>query len=301
MLGLWERTSTFTNSALLLAIAVWSLLTRTIDAPVATAAPRRPGQAEVRDRWRVASLSALGLMVVPLAVSILVQPSWDLRRDLVSDLAAKGAVLPALGQAAILSIAVAHGCAAVALALRRMRPAAGAAGIAAVCLIGVALVQITCPRGASGCSGPESGRVLPRATTDVVHRDLVVVLELASLVLAVAIVLHLRATGRARLAGTTGTVAVLSALLLLAQQGGQDIGWWQLSWLLMTSAIVVLALVAAARTSEPEPSSSMLAVPPAIEESDDDRPRATWAGPTDAGDPAADGRAFPRGRRGPRA
>lgn len=169
-----------------------------------------------------------------------------------SDLAAVGAAMPLLGQAIIASLALSHAALGTSLFLDRLRVAAWAAWVGAVCLLGIAFVQITCPRGASGCSGPDSGRAFPRPVADVVHRDLVAVFELASVVVAVVLARDAVRLGRWRLAALLSACVVLSPAFLLGQQGGADIGWWQLSWLAVTCT-VVLAAVATLRPAAGSP------------------------------------------------
>lgn len=198
------------------------------------------------------ALAGVALSLVLLPVAIGAQPSFDLRRDLMSDLAARGAAMPLLGQAIIASLALSHAALGTSLFLHRLRLAAGAAWVGSVCLVGTAVVQITCPRGASGCSGPDSGRAFPRPAADVVHRDLVAVFELASVVVAVVLARHAFGLGRTRLAVLLSACMVLSPAFLLGQQVGTDIGWWQLSWLAVTCT-VVLAAVATLRPAAGSP------------------------------------------------
>jgi hypothetical protein len=201
----------------------------------------------------VAGLAALFMLLV---LAIEAQPAFDLRRDLVSGLAARGAASPLLAQGAIAALALAHLAIGAALLMCRLRVAGVAGAVAAVCLVGVAAVQITCPRGARGCSGPESGRSTPRPVADVVHRNLVAVFELASVVLAVAVaVFLLREAGRRTLGSALLAAAVVSPAVLLRQQSGVDIGWYQLAWVVTTCAIV-LGVVAALRPSRGRASSS---------------------------------------------
>ena len=205
---------------------------------------------------RVAAVACVAALFVLLALAIEAQPAFDLRRDLVSGVASRGAAAPLLGQGAITALALSHLAIGVALLVCRARVAGSAAVIAAVCLLGVAAVQITCPRGARGCSGPESGRSSPRPVADVVHRDLVAVFELASVVLAVAVAaVLLREAGRRALGSALLAAAVVSPAVLLRQQSGVDIGWYQLAWV-VTTCLIVLGVVAALRPSPGRGSSS---------------------------------------------
>lgn len=229
LLGVWERGWLAANTVLLLGLAALS----------GGWVRRRPtllGAAKLLALLGLATFAAL------LPIAIEAQPVFRVRDDLASDLAAHGAVAPALGQAFIVALALAHGGVAAALLVRRLRIAGAAGAVAAVSLLAIAFVQITCPRGASGCSGPDSGRVMPRPIADIVHRDLVAVLELGSVVLAVAVGVHLLRTSRRGLGTGTLLAAVASLVLLGGQQSGRDIGWWQLGWITATCVIVLAAV-----------------------------------------------------------
>ena len=201
---------------------------------------------------RAVGLVALGAVPVLLPLAVRAQPAFDLRRDLMSDLAAKGAAAPALGTGVIAGIVLAHLAVAVVLTAHRLRVAATGAAVAAVGAAGVAAVRITCPRGARGCSGPDSGRAVPKPWTDFAHRDLVAVLAVGALVLAVALGVHL-ARARRPVAAVPLAAAVVGPVLLLRQQAGVDIGWWQLSWVVTTLVpllVVLLALRAPGRDGQ---------------------------------------------------
>lgn len=237
LLGVWERWW----------LAIKTLLPLDVAGRATAGSRRRPSPSVLARGTAVAGVVA---MLALLALAISAQPAFDLRNDLVSALAARGSAAPLLGQLVIAALALSHAATGWALLLRQLRVAGTAALLAAGCLLTIALVQITCPRGARGCSGPDSGRPSVKPLDDVVHRNLVVAFELASVALAASVALHLiragRTTSGSALLGTAG----LSPLLLWQQQAGLDIGWWQLSWLVVTS-VILLACVTATRRPRP--------------------------------------------------
>jgi hypothetical protein len=180
------------------------------------------------------SLAALAVLV-PLAAAV--QPAYDLRDDLVSDLGARGASYPLLGHAIVLAVALAH--VGAGLVLRTLRlPAL----VTEASLVALVAFPITCPRGARGCNGPDSGRASPKPIADVIHRDLVVVLEAASLVLGLLVLVHLVRL-RSHAAVVVAAALVASPVCLVWQQQGEDIGYWQLSWLsALLTPLAALAL-----------------------------------------------------------
>ena len=231
-LGLWERGWVGVNTLLLLLVSL----------AVARRVPLR-----LPHVGRGLLLLGLGGVLVLLPLSVTAQPAYDLRRDLVSALASHGARLPVLGQVLILTVALAHLGAATVLASqpgRAARAAAASGAVAAAGLVAIAFVRITCPRGARGCSGPESGRAVPRPLADTVHRDLVVVVELGSVALLALLAMQTWRAGDRALAVAVTVSAALSPALLLRQQAGQDIGLYQLGWLAagLLPLLAVLAL-----------------------------------------------------------
>lgn len=227
-LGVWERSWVGVNCLVLVALTVRYL-------SVADRQPRRLEQSVPTILW----LGGLITVGVLLPVAALLQPSFSLSTDLVSDVASRGAVDPWVGRAALLGIAVAHLGVAAALAVagtarRRVRlllVAAGGAVVVGVCLAGVALVPIRCPRGAHGCNGPDSGRVLPTLTIDIVHRDLVAVAEAGLLVLLAALLVHLVVRRRGVAVTVVGVLLATNPVVLGVQQQGHDIGVWQDAWI----------------------------------------------------------------------
>lgn len=190
---------------------------------------------------------ALVAVAVLLPLAVAAQPAFDPRSDLLSGLAARGAAWPGLGQGVLVSVGVAHLAVVVLLAwdgTARARVPAGAAALAAAACGVIAAAQLTCPRGAAGCSGPDSGRSVPKPFLDGLHRDAVAVLAVAAVVLAVTLAWHLHRSQR-RLAATLCVLAgITGPVLLLRQQAGGDIGLWQWGWvaaLLVPLAVVLLS------------------------------------------------------------
>lgn len=230
-LGLWERAWLALNSVLLLWLVV----------------PGRPPDLTWPGAARRVGYAALALGPLLLLIAAQAQPAFDPQTDLISGLASDGANRPWLGRAAMLAVAAAYLALCLLSAAARRGWIAAAAAAAAASAAGIALVPLQCPRGAHGCSGPDSGRAVPRPRGDVIHRDLVAAFEVALLLLLVLIAAGLarrHERGRARL--LLG-LACLSAVLLAGQQRGESIGWWQLTWF----SVVLLAAAAALTWADP--------------------------------------------------
>jgi hypothetical protein len=225
-LGLWERAWVALNSVLLL----WLFLPRRLPELTWPGAARRAGCA------------ALLLGPVLLVLGAHAQPAFDPRTDLISNLASYGADLPWLGRSAILAVAAAYLTLCLVLAAAGRGWSAAAAAAAAVSAAGIALVPLQCPRGAHGCSGPDSGRAVPRPRGDIVHRDLVAAFEVALLLLLVLLAVGLLRRRVRALASLLLAFAVLSVVLLGGQQVGDSIGWWQLAWFGVVLAAAAVAL-----------------------------------------------------------
>jgi hypothetical protein len=246
-LGLWERAWLSVNS-----VALLVLVTAPQPSPSGVSGHERAGMP--RNAGRSAGVrAALGGVLAAVAVvpwAAQAQPAYSWRTDLASNLAAHGVRWPVLGRVVIVAVAVAYLGAAAALSAAGQRWTAAAGGLAGLGAAGVATVSMTCPRGAHGCSGPNSGRSWPRPLADVVHRDLVVALEVGSVLLLVGLAVAYWRTGQTGNAALAAALSGASVVLLGRQQAGHDIGFWQLGWLAVT--LSAPALVASGRHLLPQ-------------------------------------------------
>jgi hypothetical protein len=169
-------------------------------------------------------------------------PGYSARTDYLSSLAGRGSEVAPLGIANLAVLGATHLVAAVAVR-RTSRATAALLALAGLAGLTVASFRISCPGGASGCGFD------PGVTTDVadrVHAMAVLGYEVA--LLAAMVVTAAQLARSHRLPALASAVAAVASVVLLAQIGGADNGWWQRAWLVVnTSWLVWLVLAVRSR------------------------------------------------------